>query len=161
MQQNFYLKEIVKKVKSYNSQSEDNSKRVLYVLEPIRQRWPGSSLPGEFQALNFFIENATYLGLTTDSSITLRPHPSDNVNKYNHWIKIQKYRNIKVDTSNSLENLIANSDLILGCETNAMVVGVACGKEAISTLPPNAPRCRLPNKAINHLRDIVKNNTRN
>ncbi len=157
LQHNFYLEEIVKKVKAHGSVSDSNSPRVLYVLEPIRQSWSGATLPGEFQALNYFIQNAKYLHLNSGSAITLRPHPSDSENKYNQWVKNQKFWNIKVDTSNSLESLIANSDLILGCETNAMVVAVACGKRAISTLPPQAPRCRLPNNAIKHLRDIVKN----
>lgn len=152
---NIYLEKIVSKVKSFHQQGEHNTSNVLYVLEPIRQRWSNSELPGEFQALNFFVQNAEYLGLKSNTVITLRPHPSDQKNKYDWWVKLQKNMNIKVDTISSLERLIASADLVLGCESYAMVVSVACGKKTMSTLPPQAPRCRLPNKAIMHLREIV------
>src|SRR5207247_1993250 len=58
---------------------------LLYVLEPARSEW-GRGTPGEFQALEYFMEKLPDMGLADDTLIRLRPHPSDPIGKYDAWI---------------------------------------------------------------------------
>lgn len=128
---------------------------ILYVLEPIRQMWGKDETPGEFQALDFFIQNMSLLGLNAGANIRLKPHPSDTDGKYDSWVGSQTQHNISVDTSSELAELIAWSDVVIGCQTYAMVVAVAAGKRVVSSIPPWAPPCVLPQPEIIKLAGLV------
>lgn len=129
---------------------------ILYVLEPIRTPWGRDSRPGEFQALDFFIEHIEKLGLECEAEIRLRPHPSDPSGKYDTWCMGNDTRHkLYVDASSSLVESIAWADWVVGCETFAMVVALSANRRVVSTIPPWAPPCRLPQKQILHLRNLV------
>lgn len=156
-QPNFYLEEIVARVHFVDCEPRfDAVRRVLYVLEPIRHAWAdGSDYAGEFQALDYFIQFGWQLGLDESSEIRLRPHPSDPPGKYDGWMTRHIDWNMSLDTNASLSQSIAWADTVVGCETYAMVIGLAAGRRVVSTLPPHAPRCRLPMNSIIHLREVV------
>lgn len=151
--ENYYLQEEVEKVKNElkaNDGKERNS--VLYILEPIRTNWGVGDNPGEFQALDFFLENRSLLGLTENSLIILRPHPSEPRGKYDHYLL--KSENIIVDDRTSLSKQIAYADLVVGCESVALVIALQAGVSVLSTNPPWAPACRLPHKGIRHFKNL-------
>jgi hypothetical protein len=156
-QPNFYLEALVAQVHSVDCEPRlDSARRVLYVLEPIRHAWADcSDSAGEFQALDYFIRCGRHLGLDGSTEIWLRPHPSDPPGKYDAWVARHADWNIGMDSNVSLSQSIAWADTVVGCETYAMVVGLIAGRRVVSTLPPRAPRCRLPMKNIIHLREIV------
>lgn len=126
--------------------------RILYVLEPARSTWGREGLPGEFQALDFFLRRLPSLGAGAGPVIRLRPHPEDAPGKYNQWIAaVQGYR-VSLDAGGPLSQAIAWADWVVGCETYAMVVALKAGRRVVSSLPPWAPPCRLPYPGIEHLR---------
>ncbi len=154
---NRYLEYLVKQIKlspQYEERADKNS-RVLYVLEPIRIQWNDTDISGEFQALDYFIENIATVGLDRDTEIVLRAHPSDPVDKYSSWCDSKSGYNISVDREHSLSDLIAWADWVVGCETFAMVIALHAGRHTLSTLPPWAPPCSLPQDGIIKLRELI------
>jgi len=155
--ENSYLESLVGEVREHDhSKIASCEGNILYVLEPIRQAWLGSGLSGEFQALEFFIANLDALRLDGIPSIRLRPHPSDTAGKYDQWIESQKGLKISLDVSSSLAESIAWADVVVGCHTYAMVVALAAGRRVISSIPPWAPPCVLPQAGILKLADLVR-----
>lgn len=155
IQQNSYLKNVVSRINKIERLEDISTTRILYVLEPIRHTWAGDLIPGEFQALEYFFENISALELVGKIEIFLRPHPSETPSKYDAWLKSKGKFDIRLDKTSSLEEAVAQADVVIGCETYALVVAAASRKKVFSSLPPHAPSCRLKVKNIKHLRDLV------
>jgi hypothetical protein len=154
-QPNRYLEAIVAEAHAA-SQPHPGVTHVLYVLEPMHSDWGRGGSDGEFQALDFFCEHAALLGLPSDARIRLRPHPSDARGKYSHWLEPHGDELITLDESGTLAKAIGWADWVVGCESYALVAGLAAGRRIASTLPPWAPVCRLPHPELIHLRDLAK-----
>lgn len=155
--ENSYLECLVGEVREHDhSKMVACEENILYVLEPIRQAWRGSGVSGEFQAMEFFIGNLDALRLTGIPSIRLRPHPSDGAGKYDQWIESQKGLEISLDASSTLAESIAWADVVVGCHTYAMVVALAAGRRVVSSVPPWAPPCVLPQAGILKLAELVR-----
>lgn len=153
---NTYLEKLVEKIKFMKSDfSCIERNRILYVLEPVRYKVPANNLSGEFAALNYFINFRANIGILDQDEIRLRLHPSDPPDKYNDWLVENSRLNISIDKEENLAKSIAWANTIVGCETYAMVVGLATGCRVISSLPPFFPSCRLLVEGIEHMRDIV------
>jgi hypothetical protein len=154
--QNSYLEKLVREVRKHERSKiapfEDN---ILYVLEPIHRAWGSSDRPEEFQALDFFITNLVALRLNSNAPIKLRLHPSETVGKYDQWIESRNMLKISLDVSSTLAEAIACADVVVGCQTYAMVVALAAGKRVISSIPSWAPSCVLPQTGILKLADLV------
>ncbi len=129
--------------------------RILFVMEPIRQEWGQKDVPGEIQALRYFIDNMSVLQFNANPEIIIKPHPSDVSGKYQSWITDYNDLNIVVDEKSSLSHLLAGADIVVGCQTYAMVIALAADKRVISSLPPGAPKCALPHKGIIHLSSLL------
>jgi len=127
--------------------------RLLYLLEPLRYGWPGLAQPGEFEALDFLVAHLGRVvpGLTR---VRLRPHPSDPPGKYGPWLARSGCSDAVLDDSPSLSSAIARAEWVAGCETAALAIALAAGRKVLTTLPPQAPRCRLPHPGLVHLRDL-------
>jgi len=151
---NRYLEQLVETINSSHRPVIDGEAHVLLVLEPIHERWGNNDTPGEFQALDFFISKLELLGLGGNTKILLRPHPSEPYGKYNEWCAAHSRLNLSVDTTQTLSDLIAWADWVVGCETFAMVIALHANKQILSILPPWAPPCRLPQKEIRKLREL-------
>jgi hypothetical protein len=145
---NVYLHNMVKAIPPV----PHDCRNVLYVLEPIRNNW-GRGVAGEFQALDFFVQQLPQMVGNQTVHIALRPHPSDAPGKYDAWIQAQSHLSVGLDVHPSLNQAIANAKWVVGAETFAMVVAEAAGRQTYSSLPPWAHRCSLPQSAIKHLRD--------
>ncbi len=155
-QKNDYLKTQIDEVLTYNIFRQENVTNILYVLEPIRDSWAGVKVAGEFQALDFFMNSIPSLNLGEGLSIILKPHPSDPEDKYDYWVKSSSFTNIHIEKKQGLARLLAWSDVVVGCETYAMVVALAAHKRVISSLPRHAHNCRLPYDKIERLNQISK-----
>lgn len=156
--ENSYLETLLCEVRSQETEKNKialTKHNILYVLEPIRQAWGSNNLPGEFQALDFFVMNLGALGLNVNAPIKLRPHPSDMSGKYDQWIGSQNGLNISLDESATLAESIAWADVVVGCQTYAMVVALAARRRVISTIPFWAPQCILPQSGILKLANLV------
>lgn len=157
---NLYLENIVAEVRfQEESVLKSTDTRLLYVLEPIRQVWGNGDQLGEFQALDFFTKNINLLGFGENLSIKLRPHPSDPIGKYDQWIESQRNLDVSLDNSRTLAEAIAWSNIVVGCQTYAMVIALAAGRKVICSIPPRVATCILPQSEIIKLADLYVDNS--
>ncbi|MBI5447673.1 MAG: hypothetical protein HY939_02965 [Gammaproteobacteria bacterium] len=131
---------------------------VLYVCEPIRdhafkqygdQHYWGYT---EEEALKYFLTHCNKVHKRI-SRIVIRPHPSEPREKY-RWVQNEFGLPIEIGNQTLLEEII-NSDMVVGCQTMAMVVGLLAKKHVICSIPPGGAKCNLPHSEIIHLQSIV------
>lgn len=153
---NVYLADQVEAVRrSARPSGHPEGRHVLYALEPIRQAWAADDpRPGEFQALDHFLEKLPALGLDRNTEIRLRPHPSDTPGKYDKWIAAHRDHNLCLAPDEPIADAVAWSDWVVGCESFVLIIGVAAGRRVLSTLPPWGHLCRLPQTEILHIRSL-------
>lgn len=153
------LQKELENVKAGSGNSRQSS--VLYVCEPIREhallqhgdeRYWGYT---EEDALRFFINNVNAIGCTA-SKITIRPHPSESKNKYD-WVKLDSSLEVEIGGTKTLLEETVEADVVVGCESMAMVVGLLAKKRVISSIPPGGKSCSLPHLGIEHLKALVEN----
>ncbi len=142
----------------------DNSSQCafLYVCEPLKEqallqygdeRYWGYT---EEDALEFFLKHIHAID-DMAGKIKIRPHPSENKNKYD-WVNNATSLNVEMGGDKTLLEEIAESDVVIGCESMAMVVGMLAKKRVISSIPPGGKACSLPQAGIEHLQAIIENN---
>lgn len=153
--QNLYLVNLVQEVKLVEEVGGVTN-NLLYLLEPIRNSWGDDVVDGEFHALDFFVNNIGALEINGNISIKLRLHPSEPYGKYDKWIKDHKSLNVSIDESKNLAEGVAWSDIVVGCQTYAMVVALEAGRKVYCSIPPGYPGCVLPQKNIIKLSEIIK-----
>lgn len=133
--------------------------RVLFVCESISEhglREFGDELHWgytEHDALRYFLLNLHALGKPV-TRVIVRPHPSDPVGKYG-WVSREFGNNVKVGGGRTLLEEIVESDVVVGCETMAMVVGLIAGRRVISCVPPGGKACALPQPEIESLQLLL------
>jgi hypothetical protein len=133
---------------------------VLYVCEPVSehmQRQFGNERHlgyVEHEALAYFLAHLPALGQPV-GRIVIRPHPSEAADKYN-WALVGQALPLVLGGRQTLLQEVADCDVVVGCESMAMVVGLLAGKRVVSTIPPGGRPCVLPYPEIEHLR-IIKN----
>ena len=157
---NPYFKDIKNEIKIYSRKNINFNKKLnfLYVCEPIREHalkqyndefyWGYS----EEDALSFFLKNISKV-YPDINCITLRNHPSEKHNKYYHYLNFNDLP-IIIDNKNNLLDSIIRSDIVVGCETMAMVIALFAGKKVFSSIPIEK-ECNLPFDKILKLRDLL------
>jgi hypothetical protein len=137
-----------------------NKVSILYVCEPIREhaylKYGNERHWGytEEDALKYFLQNIESLHLDI-AHITIRPHPSENMDKY-QWAKAFEPALTRFGGGESLMHETVKADVVVGCESMAMVVGLLAGKRVISCIPPGGAPCQLPQTEIEHLQSLVE-----
>lgn len=135
-------------------------KSILYVCEPIREhallafgneRYWGYT---EEDALHYFFKNIKALGVEI-SEIKIRPHPSENEFKYD-WALHENDLVTETRSTKSLIQQVADADIVAGCGSMAMVIGLLAKKRVVSVIPPGGSECKLPQLNIEHLQMLVK-----
>lgn len=161
--ENPYLKDIQLELSEFEELTphDESSLQVLYVCAPVREpcvikygdplHWGYT----EEDALRYFLDN--YQSLEKEiASIVIRSHPSEAQHKY-HWA-IDEYQHLPITLGGkTLAEEVAKSDVVVGCETMAMVVALLAGKDVYSSIPPGNKPCRLPQKEIKPLSVLIKN----
>lgn len=135
--------------------------RVLYVCEPISnhalkqhgdvRHWGYT----EQDALRFFLKNIYAIFKPIDL-ITIRPHPSEWKDKYK-WANSETHLPIQFGGKKTLIEEIIESNIVVGCESMAMVVGLLAKKRVLSSIPPGGRPCQLPQLDIENLQQLVRN----
>lgn len=133
---------------------------VLYVCEPIREH--GRLQFGderhwgyvEEEALRYFLVNISAFGTIIDR-IVIRPHPSELSNKY-RWAQHEFDLPIVLGGTRTLVEEIAEANLVVGCESMAMVIGLFAGKRVVSCIPPGGRACVLPQREIESLQALLR-----
>ena len=135
------------------------SVRILYVCEPLREhalREHGNERHWgytEEDALRYFLNNLAALDVQI-SKIVLRPHPSEAPGKYD-WAIAEFNLPIVRGGARTLFEEVVDAEIVVGCESMAMVVGMLAGKRMISSIPPGGRSCSLPQPEIEKLQTLV------
>ena len=136
---------------------------ILYVCEPVSEhaklRYGDPEYWGytEESALRYFLTNINSLDIPLDR-IIIRRHPSEVAGKY-LWAQREFDLPIIQSDSGPLLNEVSESDIVVGCGSMAMVVGLLAGKEVISCIPPGGKPCVLPYQEIIRFEEILGNKT--
>tara|TARA_Y200000002_G_scaffold383292_1_gene404955 strand:+ start:12006 stop:12902 length:897 start_codon:yes stop_codon:yes gene_type:complete len=128
------------------------SKNILYVMEPIEEVW-SSNTPGWLDAFSFFWENRDLIANGKIEKIIIRPHPKDQINKYD--ILMNMYENIYVDEHTSIINSLMNISSVVGVESAALDLSNFCGIQTFSSMPPWGRKIKIPVKKINLISDLT------
>jgi len=107
----------------------------------------------EFDAIEYFFANIKALQ-THISAVTIRPHPSDPAGKYDHVIA--KHPELAhLSSGQPLLADIAAADVVVGCESMAMVIALQCGRRVVSCIPLRQVGLKLPFSEIEILSSLV------
>ncbi len=157
---NPYFRDIRKELATINSGrvKVSDGLSVLYVCEPVREhalQLGEAHNRGyvEEDALHYFLANIAALGKPIER-IVIRPHPSERADKY-QWALREPNLNIVQGGWGTLVEEVADSDVVVGCESMAMVVGLLAGKQVISCIPPHGKPCALPHPEIAKLHTLI------
>lgn len=148
---NCYFLDMKNEITNYSKSNISNKLRILYLCEPIAKAalWRYGN-PYHFgftedEAIQYFftcLDNS----ITSDviEQITIRPHPSEEKNKYE--LVLKKYNNYPTQLSynNTLAEDCGIADLIVGCTSNALVACLQANKKVFSCIPVPNPIYKLP-----------------
>ena len=158
---NPYFLDIRRELDMMRSPTRDPTRgaAVLYVAEPVREH--GLAQFGnerhwgyvEEEALRYFLGNVSAVAAV--DRITVRPHPSEPAGKY-AWAQSEFSLPIVAGGTRTLVQEIVEADVVVGCESMALVVGLLAGKRVVSCIPPGGKPCALPQREIEHLQRLVE-----
>lgn len=143
---------------------KNNGTRVLFVSENIsdhalmrygNERYWGYT---EFDAIKYFLAHMNALDVNIEK-VVIRPHPSDSLGKYVSFLSEDPC--VKLSGGGPLLQEIVNTDIVVGCQSMAMVVGLLARKKVVSCIPPFGPECSLPQKQIIQFRELVSDGVTN
>jgi hypothetical protein len=113
----------------------------------------------EEDALRYFLTNLDTLGAPV-GRIVIRPHPSETTDKYD-WASEEYNLPITRGGAQSLFEEVAASDVVVGCESMAMVVGLLAGRRVVSCIPSGGKPCALPQPEIESIQELSMGRARN
>jgi len=157
------LREELSSIRSY--QNREPGTRILYICEPIADhaatqfgnpRYWGYT---ENDALKFFLSNLTAFQVPIHS-ITIRPHPSETSSKYD-WVCNETSVPIKFGGEKLLIEEISDADIVVGCESMALVIALHASKRVVSSIPVGGRTCQLPHVEIEKFNDLLSSGVRN
>jgi hypothetical protein len=154
-----YLEQQVAEIDSYSVTKPKESEAILFLMEPVRDSWNTTNEPPEIESFRYFLSYLNLLTKLDGVRITIKPHPSDADGKYDYLLAENKQYCIEISSTDSLSSLLASSNIVVGCQTYAMVVALAADKKVICALPSYAPECILPHSEIIKLSSLVKLNS--
>lgn len=156
---NPYLGDAVREIEaaSPSASKAPDTPRILYVSEPISEFVKQSKMPwgyDEFDALRFFCRNADRVAQKAEK-IILRRHPAEPPGKYDSLLREFPLLPVSHSPAVSLSEDIAAADVVVGCETMALVVALSAGRRVISCVPEGGKPCSLPHSGIEHLTRLI------
>ena len=156
---NPYLVDAIREIElaSGSASGRRDAPQILYVSEPIREFAEQSGKPwgyDEFDALRFFFRNVNRVAPNV-RKITVRPHPAEPPGKYDSLLREYPILPVALSHSSPLTEDIAAADVVVGCETMALVVALGAGRRVISCVPEGGKPCSLPHNDIEHLTRLV------
>jgi hypothetical protein len=154
---NAYFQDIQKELATIpaSERSADAGEVLLYVCEPLRE--DGLALYNdplywgytEEDALRYFLSNVGRISSRVER-IIVRPHPQEARDKY-LWAADEYDLPIVTGENKTLLVQVVESDVVVGCATMAMVVGLLAGKRVVSCIPPGAKTQPLPHATIERI----------
>jgi len=156
LKKNIYIENKIKNLKKIQKKFKEEN--ILYLCSPIIKNnfyKKNNALfkYNERKLLLYFLKNIKSLKIKY-KKIIVRPHPSENIKKY-HWLKRKHDKNIKISKNKKLEEDIASSKVVLGFNSNAMVISSIVGKKVFNVSPLGKKANILPFKKILNFNKIV------
>lgn len=148
------FKKEVDRLDSLKGKRPDNIRNVLFVSENIHREHFHQN-----DAIRFFMSNLDKLE-SRIGRVLIRPHPSESGDKY-CWVQ-EEYgpgvieAKVVLSDGSSLASEMAESDIVVGCSSMAMVMGILAHRRVISCIPDNEILLTLPFDEIELLSDIIK-----
>jgi hypothetical protein len=137
-----------KDVGAISRRAREGKLNLLFVCENYRGKFLKE------HPIGFLMSNLDSLGVGIDQ-ILIRPHPSEEVDKYS-WVPQEFGSIVSLSNGQPLLNEIAESDIVAGCSSMAMVLALLAQRRVISCIPHNEVPLTLPFKEIELLSDIIK-----
>ncbi|MEO9298596.1 hypothetical protein [Devosia alba] len=157
---NPYFADIADKLEALPRPRDKSGQRLLYVCEPLSEHgllqfgderhWGYT----EFDSLAYLMENLDRIDANIQT-IVVRPHPSEAPGKYDDTIRSMGTM-VTLGGAVPLLEEIAQADIVAGCESMAMVIGLLAGRRVISAIPPGGKPCALPHAVIEPLQHLVE-----
>ena len=94
----------------------------------------------------YFFENIKVVGGPIEA-VVIRPHPSDPPGKYSRIVS-EHCDLARLSNGKPLLEEIVESNVVVGCESMALVVGFLANRTVISAIPPSGRKCKLPLKGV-------------
>ena len=85
--------------------------------------------------------------------LCIRPHPSENFNKYEEFIRKHNLQNVIVSGRNLLEDLYF-AGFVFGDSSYAMHLATLVGKNIVCSIPISNVLSSLPHPSLKYLRDM-------
>ena len=156
---NAYFMDIQDEIRALSLPSRQPGLNVLYVCEPLRE--DGIALHGderywgytEEEALSYFLSHIDCLS-DNITRIVVRPHPQEALDKYD-WAVTGFDLPLVCGEKKTLLEQIAACDVVAGCATMAMVVGLLAGKRVFSCIPPGGKTVQLPQTEIEDMSRLI------
>ncbi len=132
-----------------------HERNVLFISEPIAQgALHAFGDPHYWGYTEYEVLEALCRCVKNGSSIIIRRHPADPPNIYDEIIVAYRERcPLQYSEQTSLVSDIVRSDVIVGMDSMALVVGVFAGKQVVSFIPSAKKICSLPFEEIIRLTD--------
>jgi len=130
---------------------EGDGLRALFLCTPVKEHEEKRGYT-EFDALRYFFSSRAILGKPL-ASLVIRPHPSEEPDKYRS-IVAEFGEGVRLGGDKPLLREIAESDVVAGCGSMAMVVALVAGRRVISAVPPGGRASSLPQPEIESLQAL-------
>lgn len=134
---------------------------LLYVCEPIadhaRHQFGNPRHWGydEFDALRFTLRHLGAFDGAPFGRIVVRRHPAEAADKYAPLVAEFASLPLVLGGQLSLVDEVAAADVVAGCHSMAMVIGLLAAKPVYCSIPPGGGACTLPQAQIRLLRERV------
>lgn len=157
---NPYFEDVQKEIRAKVTKRPDRSGalRIAYICEPIAEQAKkeyGKDLHfgyTEFDAMDNFLRHVPYIaGNGRAYEIRIRLHPAESKGKYAKILRRYPDVHASISEGTSLVDDCVWADLVAGCESTALVVGLLASRKVLSVIPESGKNCSLPQKKIMHL----------
>lgn len=160
--ENAYFIDQKKELEKLSSKKKDKTPgtKILYVTTPMRagglelynnpRHWGYT----EEDALRYFLSNVKCLS-NNISSIEIRTHPKEKNDKYD-WAYSEYDLPLNRAHGLSLMEQIVECDVVAGCATMAMVVGLLAEKRVVSCIPVGGRIKPLPHQDIEKMHELLE-----
>ncbi len=152
---NPYRLDVIDQITAMPNKKQNKKMSILYVTEPTSvaslllhgdENYFGYTETDALKQFMVYIDSWDDVG-----EIIIRPHPSEAVEKY-LWACIDS--RVRINASDSLLTQLADADIVVGCNSMAMVVATWVGKRVISAIPEGGGGFSLPIEGIEFINKI-------
>ena len=153
--ENPYRLDIIEQAQAMLPHKDHDGVSILYVTEPTSSA--ALSIHGNSRYFGYTEEEAlrgflAYISSWSDIyEVVIRPHPTEKIDKY-QWAC--GYPNVRIDSSEPLLMQVEFADIVVGCNSMAMVVATWLGKRVLCAIPSGGRGFMLPHEGIEFVNAI-------